>query len=76
MTDSGYEALAQAIIVQASRDYADALKKLKRNPRHKSSLETKAEVEDFFRSEWYESLTTVDGEMIIRKLKENAGYDG
>ena len=29
-----------------------------------------AEVPEFFRSKWYATLTTVDGEMVLRKLSE------
>lgn len=69
------ERLASAIIVRACDDYRDALKKLKRNPEHRDSLHTKMEVEEFFRSAWYEILTTLDGEMLIKKLQEEVGYD-
>ena len=62
--------LANAIIIRACDDYRDALKKLKRNPRHKESLKTKTEVEEFFRSDWYEILTSLDGEMLMKKLRE------
>lgn len=62
--------LANAIIVQAADDYRTALRCLKINPNHKPSLQTLQEVECFFRSEWYQMLTSVDGEMIMRKIRE------
>lgn len=67
-----YENLANAIILQAVKDYRAALKKLKRNPYSNLSI-TKAEIasiERFFRSPWYEALTNVDGELLIKKLRE------
>ena len=64
-----YEMLANAIILRAVRDYRDSLKKLKKHPKNKSALYTKREVERFFRSDWYASLTAVDPEMLIGKLK-------
>ena len=65
-----YEELANAIILQAVKDYRNALKRLKKHPRNETALYTKREVERFFRSDWYTSLTTVDPEMLILKLNE------
>lgn len=65
-----YATLANAIILQAVKDYRDALKKLKRNPRNTSALKDKSDVERFFSSGWYGELTTVDGEMLLRKLQQ------
>jgi hypothetical protein len=59
---SGIEALANAIIVQACKDYRKALKRNKR--------QSIAEIERFFRSEWYNWLTSIDGEYIIAKLRK------
>ena len=65
-----YERLANAISLQAVKDYRNALKRLKKHPRNGTALYTKREVERFFRSDWYTSLTTVDPEMLILKLNE------
>jgi hypothetical protein len=65
-----YENLANAVILQAVRDYRTALKALRMNPRNKAAQTEKESVERFFRSQWYQALTTVDGEMLIRKLNE------
>ena len=65
-----YENLANAVILQAVRDYRTALKALRMNPRNKSAQTDKESIERFFRSQWYQALTTVDGEMLIRKLNE------
>ena len=65
-----YEKLANAIILQAVKDYRDALKKLVRGRKNTSAEDTKRECERFFRSQWYSALTSVDGEMLIRKLNE------
>ena len=63
-----YENLANAIILQAVKDYRVALKCLKVNPRHKTAIADKDEIERFFRSDWFSVLTSVDGEMLIRSL--------
>ena len=65
-----YERLANAIVLQAVKDYRNALKRLKKHPHNETALYTKREVERFFRSDWYTSLTTVDPEMLILKLNE------
>ena len=65
-----YENLANAIIVQAASDYRTALKKLKRNPKNKDAMAEAMECERFFRSDWYEHLTSVDGEYLINKLRQ------
>ena len=71
MTDA-YENLANAIILLAVKDYRQALKLLSKNPHSRSAMATVKGMERFFRSDWYETLTSVDGEMLIRKLREEA----
>ena len=65
-----YEAVANAIILQAVKDYRMALKSLKANPRNRTAQADKAEIERCFRSQWYSALTIVDGEMLIRSLQK------
>lgn len=65
-----YERLANAIILQAVKDYRLASKRLKRHPNRDIDLYMKKEVEQFFRSGWYSSLTTIDPEILICKLNE------
>lgn len=67
---SPYENLANAIILQAVKDYRAAKKKLKRNPRNTLAQSEIESIERFFRSDWYAALTDVDGRMLIRKLRE------
>ncbi len=68
--DDRYEDLANAIVLQAVKDYRDSLKRLKKYPNKDTDLFTIQEVEQFFRSDWYSTLTTIDPEILIRKLKE------
>lgn len=65
-----YENLANAIILQAVKDYRMALKSLKANSRNMTAQADKAEIERFFRSQWYSALTDVNGEMLIRSLQK------
>ena len=64
-----YENLANAIILMAVKDYRSALKKLKKRPNYEPAEIIKNEVERFFRSDWYRELTSVDGNILIKKLK-------
>ena len=60
-----YEELANAILLQAVKDYRlhDDEKKL-------------ASIERFFRSDWFSVLTNINPEMLISKLrKEKVCYD-
>lgn len=64
-----YTDLANAIIIQAVKDYRNALKTLKRYPRYEPAKKVVAEVEEFFRSEWYRTLTSVDADMLMTKIR-------
>lgn len=60
-----YEELANAIVLQAVKDY-----RLHDDERELASLER------FFRSGWFGTLTSINPEMLISKLrKEKVRYD-
>ena len=65
-----YENLANAIVLQAVKDWRSAVKTLKKRPRYDPAKQMKEECERFFRSDWFEQLTGVDGSVILRKLKQ------
>lgn len=58
MHDKNYEELANAIIIQAVKDY-----------RRTQSPQVRNEIKCFFKSEWFSMLTNVDGDMLIKKLE-------
>lgn len=58
-----YENLANAVVLQAVKDYRRALRCAGRTP-------LRSELERFFRSGWYRQLTELDGEYLMRKLQE------
>lgn len=64
-----YERLANAIVLQAVKDYRQALKMLAQHPYNKKALGEKEKVEIFFRSLWFGTLTEVEPEMLINNLK-------
>ncbi len=65
-----YEKLANAIILRAVEDYRMAQCDLKYNPTYGPAVYTVSEVERFFRSGWFATLTTLDGEVLIEKLRK------
>lgn len=62
MKYDGYTELANAIILQAVKDY-----------RHTQSQAVRNEIKRFFLSEWFVQLTNADGKMIIKKLEQERG---
>jgi len=66
-----YKNLANAIIIQATEDYRSAYKRHIRCYRcgDKTNPELE-ELERFFRSEWYRTLTSVDGEYLMKRIRE------
>ena len=69
---TGYQALANAIIEQAVKDYRAALKVLRRHPDSKAAMETAMEVERFFHSDWYTTLMDIDPDYLINRLRKEA----
>ena len=67
--ETAFEDLSIAIVVQAAKDYRMVLRELENYPFNIYLLIEKVEIEKFFRSQWYECLTTVDGNMILRRLQ-------
>ena len=69
-TITPYQELANAIIVQASEDYERACKKLKKSKRDPDALGIKRECERFFRSDWFDVLSGLDGQVLLRDLRK------
>ncbi len=63
------ENLANAIILQAAKDYRKALRTLSLNPHNRSAQYECRSLEQFFRSGWFGVLTQLDPELLIRRLK-------
>ena len=68
----GWQALANAIVAQAAKDYRAALCVLKKNREDRNAMAAAMEVEDFFRSDGYQLLTDVDGDYLIERLRKEA----
>ena len=72
MITKAYEELANAIVVQAAKDYWEASHKLKNGRKNSEAQYTKAECLRFFRSHWFAALTSIDPEFLIRNLDREA----
>lgn len=86
LTDEPYQRLANAIVILAAKDYRAVLKKLKKyanvkktdpkklSPGEKDAKAEKASIERFFRSSWFSTLTSVEPEMLIRRLQKEVDW--
>jgi hypothetical protein len=64
-----YQRLADAIVLQAVKDYRQDLRRMKNRPSNINIGKVK-EDERFFRSSWFKTLSKIDGKYIIEKLRE------
>ena len=60
--------LANAIIVQAARDYYMAASRLEYDADDKAAQYKKKRLQKFFHSSWYELLTDLDPEYIMKRI--------
>lgn len=65
-----YERLANAIILQAVKDWRGAMVRLRKRPNNHDAEWIRNETEKFFLSGWFGVLTKLDGKALLRKLKE------
>lgn len=61
--------LANAIILQTVSDYRKSLRGRKADP-HISVEDMKRDCERFFTSEWFDTLSKVNGKTLMKKLQE------
>lgn len=64
-----YQALANAIVELAVKDYKTALKYHFRHPDKQEYENDVASLERFFRSGWYGMLTDLDGEYLMNGVR-------
>ena len=65
-----YAELANAVIIQASKDWQKAVRTLKKHPHYRTAKQMQSECECFFLSEWFMVLTDLDGSYLLGKLKK------
>ena len=68
--DTPYVELANAIVLQACNDYRRAYARELRRYGFTSKPDPEfAELERFFHSDWYKTLTSVDGEYLMQRIR-------
>lgn len=65
-----YINLANAIVKEAAKEYVSALRKIKRNRGNQSAMKEAMELEQFFYSQDFALLTSLDPDYLIQKLRE------
>lgn len=63
-----YEELANAVVLQAVKDYRKTLLTLLANPDDHNAHIRKQHIKRFFRSRWFTVLTDLDSESLIERL--------
>ena len=68
MYENNYQALANAIILQAVKDFRPAYRRLKRHPNDKLAQDTVREITQFFCSDYFCALTDLDGPALLNRI--------
>ena len=68
MYDERYARLANAIILQAVKDFRPAYRRLKRNPNDRSAQDTVREITNFFCSQYFDLLSDLDGPALLHRI--------
>ena len=69
--DLAYENLANAIILQAVKDFRRCIKVVKRNTRNKEKvIEEMREIVTFIKSPWFKTLTNLEPSILLKKLQQ------
>ena len=66
---SPYEVLGNAVVVQAVKDYRDAVSKISRGKKNTSAEQMKNECERFFKSSYFNLFTELDGKVLLSQLE-------
>ena len=67
---SPYEALGNAVVIQAVKDYRDAGHKLSRGKKNTIAESMKQECERFFQSPYFNVFTQLDGKALLSQLEK------
>lgn len=67
-----YEELANAIVLQAFKDYRKTLFKLVQEPEEWKHRSSKKKLERFFHSKWYRTLTDLNPAILMQEAKRQA----
>ena len=68
MYEDNYKALANAIILQAVKDFRPAYRRLKRHPNDRLAQDTVREITQFFCSDYFCALSDLDGPALLNRI--------
>lgn len=71
--EQGMQNLTEAIVKRAADDWQEAVKAQKRGNTVQCHSRTRAECERFFLSDWFYELTGLNGRVVLKMLKKEAG---
>lgn len=74
--DENYQKLANAIILQAVKDFKPAYRRLKRYPNDRIAQDTVREITKFFCSEYFCILTDLDGPALLNRIMREMDEKG
>lgn len=70
-SDNPYANLANAIVLQAVKDFRKCIKVVKRNCRNKEqAIKKMRKIVEFIKSPWFRVLTNLDPQILLKKLEE------
>ena len=68
--EENYKALANAIIMQAVKDFRTAYRMKMKFPDNRKAIMDIREITAFFCSQYFEALSDLDGPMLLKKIIE------
>jgi len=68
-----WQNLANAIIIQAAKDYRAILKRLKKHPDNKTLTDQQRVMERFFVSKWFKTLCDLEGRALNSRIRKEVG---
>ena len=66
--EENYQNFANAIILQAVKDFRAAYRRLKRFPNESAAQSEVRDITTFFCSQYFNALTTLDGPSLLQKI--------
>ena len=76
MYEENYKNLANAIILQAVKDFKPAYRRLKKYPNDRLAQDTVREITKFFCSQYFEALSELDGPALLNRIMREMDEKG
>lgn len=76
MSADGWNDLANAIILQAVKDFKPAYRRLRKHPNDKAAQNQVRELTKFFCSDWFSVLTDLDGPALLNRIMREMDEKG